>query len=393
MAAQFCNPNIPVANPACNSRMIINTLPAAASFTLSFWAASRNRNTNASVISRANIDPSNSQRTTAGMFISLRDTPNGTPSARCTWIDDSLGMTFLEYQFPPRTGIVASLQNWQQFACSYDASQSPAKIVFYVNGQFVDSKTVVAPIAPITGPVEIGYNSLNPMMGDSKFNGYVDDVMIYNSAVSANTIMQIYNATSPDQLLATAIPTACTGACVATTTFTPTRTFTNSPTRVSTKTPLPVSWTPSMQILPSKTPTLTNTLTTTATRTTSPTLTASTTTFPTATQTNSRTRTLTSTRTPLFITRTIMAIRSPTYYIQTQVAASWTRTATQTPTITLSATVTNTSTRTVTPLLSPTPYPYPINAGSASSTRSITNTNLKQSSLQSLIHWMSTLFR
>jgi hypothetical protein len=390
MAAQFCNPNIPVANPACNSRMVINTLPTATSFTLSFWAASRNRNTNASVISRANIDPSNSQRTTSGLFMSLHDNPNGTPSAKCTWVDNFSQKTVLEYQFTPRIGIVASLQNWQQFACSYDASQSPepAKISFYVNGQLASS-TVVAPIAPITGPIEIGYNSWNPMMGESKFNGYVDDVMVYNSAVSADTIMQIYNATTPDQLLATAIPTACTGACVATTTFTPTRTFTKSPTRVSTKTPLPASLTPSMQILPSKTPTLTNTLTSTSTRTTSPTSTASTTTFPTATATSSRTRTLTSTRTPLFITRTIMAIRSPTYYKQTQIAGSWTRTPSTTSTITVTSTVTNTNTRTATPLLSPTPYPYPI-AGSAGSTR---NTNSQQSSLQSLVQWMADFFR
>jgi hypothetical protein len=386
MAAQFCNPNIPSANPACNSRMVINP-PPAPSFTLSFWAASRNRNTNASVISRTNIDPSNSQRTTSGMFISLRDTPNGTPSARCTWIDDSLGKTFLEYEFAPRTGIVASLQNWQQFACSYDASQSPVKISFYVNGQLASS-TVVAPAAQITGPVEIGYNSMNPMMGDSKFNGYVDDVMIYNSAVSAATIIQIYNATTPDQFLATAIPTACPSAC-ATTTFTPTRTFTNSPTRVSTKTPLPASWTPSIQILPSKTPTMTSTLTSTTTRTTSPTSTLTSTTFPTATPSNTQTRTPTSTRTPLFITRTIMAIRSPTYYIQTQIASSWTRTPSTTSTITVTSTVTNTSTRTATPLLSPTPYPYPI-AGSASNTRS---TNSQQSSLQSLVQWMVNLFR
>ena len=391
MAAQFCNPNIPVANPACNSRMVINTLPSTPSFTLSFWAASRYRNMDASVISRANIDPSNSQRTTAGMFISLRDTPNGTPSARCTWIDDSLGKTFLEYEFTPRTGIVASLQNWQQFACSYDASQSPAKISFYVNGQLASS-TVVAPTAPITGPIEIGYNSVNPMMGDSKFNGYVDDVMIYNSAVSANTIMQIYNATTPNQLLATAIPTACTGACVATTTITPTRTFTNSPTRVSTKTPLPVSWTPSMQILPSKTPTPTNTLTSTTTRTTSPTATITSTTFPTATPTNSRTRTSTSTRTPLFITRTIMALRSPTYAIQTQTARAY-QAQTQTALAAIpSATATKSVTATAYPLPSATiaATAYPVPAGSM---YIITNTNSQRSTIQSLLQWMANLFR
>jgi hypothetical protein len=388
MAAQFCNPNLPVANPTCNSRMLINP-PPAPSFTLSFWAASRHRNTNASVISRANIDPSNSQRTTSGMFISLRDNPDGTPSARCTWVDSFTETTIVEYQFTPRTGIAASLQNWQQFACSYDASQSPAKISFYVNGQLASSQPV-ALMASITGPIEIGYNSWNPMMGESKFNGYVDDVMVYNSAVSADTIMQIYNATTPDQLLATAIPTACTGACVATTTFTPTRTFTNSPTRVSTKTPLPVLWTPSMQILPSKTPTMTSTRTSTTTRTTSPTSTLTSTTFPTLTATNSRTRTLTSTRTPLFITRTIMAIRSPTYYKQTQIASSWTRTPSKTSTITVTSTVTRTSTMTATPLLSPTPYPYPISAGSAGSPRNI---NSQQSSLQSLVQWMTNLFR
>src|SRR5438552_1500221 len=69
---------------------------------------------------------------------------------------------------------------WSHLAGTYDG----ASLKLYVNGQLVRSQAVSGPIATSTGPLLIGGNSI----WDQYFEGRIDEVRIYNRALSESEI-------------------------------------------------------------------------------------------------------------------------------------------------------------------------------------------------------------
>jgi hypothetical protein len=72
--------------------------------------------------------------------------------------------------------------------------QSNTELRIFINGNLVASSTAVAPES-ITAPLNIGQFA----GGNGRFSGVVDDVRLYNRALSASEINQIYTNTDPDQ--------------------------------------------------------------------------------------------------------------------------------------------------------------------------------------------------
>ncbi len=196
----------------------------------------------------------------------------------------------------------------------------------------------------------------------------IDDVYVYQEALSAQRIRDLYNETARIPAIPTQTPNP-----LITSTPTPIRsataTFTRTPTEF-TRTRIPATLT--MTVPPTQTSTRTFTMT--RTNTSTPTFTSTVTSSPTITPTRptstvflSPTKSMTRTRTALAITRTWMARRSPTFAVQTMtaVARSANQTATAlrlTQTAVVVGTPTNTATAypvpsTETPL--PTGYPTP----------------------------------
>ena len=73
-----------------------------------------------------------------------------------------------------------ALNTWTHLAVSYDG----ATIRLYVNGVQVGSRALTGPIAPSTGALRIGGNAV----WGEYFKGLIDEVRVYNRALSAGEI-------------------------------------------------------------------------------------------------------------------------------------------------------------------------------------------------------------
>jgi alpha-tubulin suppressor-like RCC1 family protein len=249
------------------------------------------------------------------------------------------------------TATVASDMNWHQYVCSYDGMTKA--LTLYVDGQAPVTATSTAYTG--AGPLLIGRLVDAPTGTVTGFSGWVDDLMVYNTALLQTTVGLIYNSTTPPSPIATAVLTPNqTRSPTVTQTFTVTRSQTRSATMNPSKTRLAMTRT--MTMPPFKTYTATRTATRTMTNT--------------STAYVSETKAVTSTpmagggtltRTPLIITRTILAKKSPTWGIQTLTATYRSQAATN-----VAATSTHAVVLTVTSVASTriagtlTAYPIPL---------------------------------
>ncbi|RLJ07123.1 MAG: hypothetical protein DRP16_04045, partial [Candidatus Aenigmatarchaeota archaeon] len=85
------------------------------------------------------------------------------------------------------TGYVVPLQQWIHIMITYDGST----IRTYVNGDEVHSRTGSGSIADDGNPVIIGWRGDK---GNSPFNGAIDEVRIYNRALTQEEIKDLYDA-------------------------------------------------------------------------------------------------------------------------------------------------------------------------------------------------------
>lgn len=92
------------------------------------------------------------------------------------------GLTPNQVVFPGN----APLGSWNHYMCTYDG----ATIKGYRNGVLVVSTSVTGSISHSTVSLQIGKYSTNPQY----FSGLLDDVRIYNRALSATEIKQLYNS-------------------------------------------------------------------------------------------------------------------------------------------------------------------------------------------------------
>ena len=97
---------------------------------------------------------------------------------------------------PPRSGTV-SLNEW--ISVIYSISPLLGTENLYINGHIVDSKSSTEPIRDCDLPIIIGADIKTYQQNDywRFFQGYIDDVLIYNRALSESEIQAIYNAPNP----------------------------------------------------------------------------------------------------------------------------------------------------------------------------------------------------
>jgi Concanavalin A-like lectin/glucanases superfamily len=88
---------------------------------------------------------------------------------------------------------------WTHIAATYDG----ANLRFYVNGALVATKAQTGAMAPSTGPLWIGNNTVY----NEPYSGLIDEVRVYNRALSATEI-----ATDRDTPIGGAAPLALRGA-------------------------------------------------------------------------------------------------------------------------------------------------------------------------------------
>jgi len=77
-----------------------------------------------------------------------------------------------------------ALNEWTHLAATFDGTA----MRMYVNGGLVDSQPQTAPLSPTTGTLQIGADGYPGEF----FEGRIDDVRIYNRALSASEVRQLY---------------------------------------------------------------------------------------------------------------------------------------------------------------------------------------------------------
>ena len=273
----------------------------------------------------------------------------------------------IAYQAMASVGYTELSSGWHMYSCTV----SNSRMELYIDG--VKKAEAAIPEAVYGSSIVVGQVPGVPI-DDCTYMTFcnwltypVDDVYVYQEALSAQRITALYRETSRILPVPTDIPNPLITATF-TTVRTATTTFTRTPTQY-TRTRIPATLT--MTVPPTETNTRSATLTSThtSTRTFTQTVTSSPTitpTRPTSTVYMSPTKSSTRTRTALAITRTIMARRSPTYAVLTMTAGALYGTQTETALpLTQTAVVVGPPTKTATAYPVPstqTPLPagYPI---------------------------------
>lgn len=269
-------------------------------FTLAYWAKRNTSDTTNEVVL--------SQGTSESMFV------------MGIYADQQ---AFCQINYTVLKSMMTTDNEWHHYACSYNRTNDV--LTLYVDGVLIDS--VVTTDYAGLGVLYVGRMNQN-ITNVRGLKGLVDDVMVYNAEVPPAVIRFIYNTTNPPVPIATlAITPNRTG--TRTPTFTAVRLSTNTPRRGPSKTRLPATMTPNIAVVRTNTPTLTPTRTVTVNRTLIAAGTATFTASATATASNTRGPTTpTRTRTPLLMTRTMLAKLSPTWRAQTLTATYQSQAAT-----------------------------------------------------------------
>ena len=122
---------------------------------------------------------------------------SGSPAGTSFYIDNNVGTNAIGYN----TGILlettvrrisnqVTLNTWQHFAISHNGST--ATVTFYKNGASIGSSGFTfAPVAATGASVCVG----NYFAGQFNFDGTIGTVRVYNRAITATEVKQIYNST------------------------------------------------------------------------------------------------------------------------------------------------------------------------------------------------------
>src|SRR5207253_1458413 len=90
-----------------------------------------------------------------------------------------------------RSNILVTPNQWTHVALAYDGAQTAS---FYINGQFAGSVVAQGLYDYNLNTYTIGGSTIGGTTTNASFNGFIDDLAIYNRALSGAEIQQIYNA-------------------------------------------------------------------------------------------------------------------------------------------------------------------------------------------------------
>ena len=123
--------------------------------------------------------------------------PAGSPAGTSFYIDNNVGVNAIAYSSGILFGTTVrridnqvTLNTWQHFAISHLGSAQT--VTFYKNGASIGSSgSTLAPVAATGDSACIGNN----FAGQFNFDGTIGTVRVYNRAISATEVAQIYNST------------------------------------------------------------------------------------------------------------------------------------------------------------------------------------------------------
>lgn len=85
---------------------------------------------------------------------------------------------------------ISPSNEWEHLCCIFDSAENLMK--FYINGKQVGSRSPVTSLYSTTQPMVIGSRIKTAVNYDLNFNGAIDDVRIYNRALTENEILELY---------------------------------------------------------------------------------------------------------------------------------------------------------------------------------------------------------
>jgi hypothetical protein len=97
-----------------------------------------------------------------------------------------MGISGNEWNSVP-TNVSVELNKWVKLLVSINATEA----IFYINGN--PSQTINDFVANTSGPLRIGAGATETSPPQFFFNGLIDDVRIYDRALSAEEVQALYN--------------------------------------------------------------------------------------------------------------------------------------------------------------------------------------------------------
>ncbi|NBU64821.1 MAG: hypothetical protein EBS29_10025, partial [Chloroflexia bacterium] len=166
-----------------NQRLQIDKPVTPNGFSIGYWARSIRADYGQTIVSHLN---SNGTGMRMGNYYN-----NGNFLTGCTW-------TTMQYGEQGYFEITASIDDqnlWHHYLCSFDAVNG--RLAYYVDGVLITQYNAVY-TQTITAPVVVGYTPAGfPNFSEGYYTGWLDDLMIYDSAVSQTGVAYIYNSTNP----------------------------------------------------------------------------------------------------------------------------------------------------------------------------------------------------
>jgi len=123
------------------------------------------------------------------------------------YIDDSSGNQYAATVTVPGNIV---LGRWYLLSATYDGTG----IIVYLNGVAIGSAAVTATIGSNTNPITVGSNYGNPSSYRYYVNGSIDDVRIYNRALSASEVQSLYDLGKQSHIASTVNPSGLSAGLV-----------------------------------------------------------------------------------------------------------------------------------------------------------------------------------
>lgn len=154
--------------------------------------------------------------------------------------DSKVGIKFARYKESSLNGAwytssTVPINQWTHVSVTHDTAQTTDPI-FYINGAAVSSENITEEVGPSTAAgSDVGNNLYiaNRSNGDRSFDGYIDDLAIFDRVLSAQEIQDLYDgdlATTSSSTTTTSTSTTTTSTSTTSTSTTTTSTSTSTST-------------------------------------------------------------------------------------------------------------------------------------------------------------------
>lgn len=96
---------------------------------------------------------------------------------------------------------ISNIDTWQFYAAVFQPASPNISVDIYLNGSVLTSSTTTGSMPASIHEDDAPFNIGNNFAGNSPWDGFIDEVSWWNTALSASDLLSLYNSGSPKDLL------------------------------------------------------------------------------------------------------------------------------------------------------------------------------------------------